>query len=151
MTPDSPDATAWERIRETVKADATNYRDQGDTVIEVFADHSTVRQPTDQPVTFSYTVPGDTISDLQQHVTGGLRLHTEIKYVDVEGTRLYVLDVRAEGEDLTVLIAGGVRSELLQEFTDERGPARTVVRSVSGTVPLELRHDSVEPFLTGLD
>jgi len=130
---------------------ATEYREQGDTVLEVFADHGTVRQPTDEPVTFSYTVPSDTVSEIQQHINDGTRLHTEVQYVDVEGTRLYVLAVHDESAALRVLIAGGVRHESLREFVDERGPARTLVRSVTGAVPLELRHDSVELFLVGFD
>lgn len=151
MEPDRPDTTAWDRVRDHVSANATAYRQRGDTVLEAFADHSTVRQPPEQPLTFSYTVPNDVISELQDHVRDDARLTTDVRYVDVAQTRLYVLETHDERAELRILIAGGIRHQSLQQFVAAHGPARTVVRSVTGTVPLELRHDSVNPFLDGFD
>lgn len=151
MSSNNPDAAAWERVRDRVSETATEYRQQGDTVLEVFADHSTLRQPSDQPLTFSFTVSDDTISELQKHIRENVRLDTEIKYVDVERTRLYVLNAHDEHGKLRVLIAGGIRHRSLRRVSDEDGPARTIVRSITDTIPLELRHSSVAPFLVGVE
>lgn len=151
MESNRPDTTAWERVRDRVNATAAEYREHGDTVLEVFADHSAVRQPPDGPITFSYTVPDDTIAELQKHVRDSAPLHTDIQYVDVEQTRMYVLDVHDESAGVRVLIAGGVRHESIGEYTDEDGPARTVIRSATGMDPVEFQHDSVAPFFVGFD
>lgn len=151
MESNRPDTTAWERVRDRVNAMAAEYREHGDTVLEVFADHSAVRQPSDEPITFSYTVPDDTIAELREHVGDSTPLHTEIRYVDLEQTRMYVLEVHDESAGLRVLIAGGVRHQSIREYTDEDGPARTVIRSATGMDPVEFHHDSVAPFVTGFD
>jgi hypothetical protein len=151
MSSNNSDAAAWERVRDRVSETATEYRQQGDTVLEVFADHSTLRRPSDQSLTFCFTVPDDTISELQKHIREDVRLDTEIRYVDVEGTRLYVLEAHDEHTNLRILIAGGIRHRSLRQVSDENGPARTVVRSITDTIPLELYHSSMAPFLVGVE
>lgn len=151
MSANDPDAAAWKRVRDRVSETAREYRQQGDTALEVFADHGTLRQPSDQPPTFSFTVSDDTVSELQEHIREDVRLDTAIKYVDVEGMRLYVLEAHDEQTNLRVLIAGGVRHRSLRQVSNENGPARTVVRSITDTIPLELRHRSVAPFLVGVE
>lgn len=149
MSSNNSDAAAWERVRNRVSETAREYRQQGDTALEVFADHGTLRQPSDQPPTFCFTVSDDTVSELQKHIREDVRLGTEIKYADVEGTRLYVLEAHDEHTKLKILIAGGIRHRSLRQVSDENGPARTIVRSITDTVPLELRHSTVAPFLVG--
>jgi hypothetical protein len=151
MSSDRPRTAAWERVRERVRADAAAYREEGDTVIEVFADHGAVQQPPDHPVRFSFTVPGDTVSTLRQRVEDSSHLRTEVQYVDVDGTRLYVLDVHDDGTEQRILLAGGIGHRQLAQCPDADGPARTVVLSVTGTVALELHHGAAGPFLVDLE
>ena len=143
-------ATAWERIRDRVSTMATTYREDGETVLEVFADYSAVKQRSDQPVTFSFTVPDDTVDELVQQVEDGVLLETDVQYVDVNRTRLYVLEVYDEAADLRIFVAGGIDHQSLTELTNMDGPARTTVRSATGTVALELRHSDIAPFLVEL-
>ena len=158
----TPSTTAWQRVRDRVRADAADYRAGGATVIEVFADHGTVRAPTKQPVTFSFTIPDDTVAMLRRQLEdqrGRSRLKTEIQYADADQTRFYVLTVRDEAASLRILIAGGVDHDALTDHTgtdtdtdtDTPYSARTVLRSVTDTIALELRHATLDPFLVGLD
>ena len=150
MSPDRPRTAVWQQIRERVQTRAAADRETGDTVVEVFADFGAVRQPPDRPMTLSFTVPDDTVAELRDHSVDGSSLETEIQYVDVESTRLYVLEISDESVDRRVLVAGGVGHQSLSNYTDTTGAARTVVRSATGTVGLELRHADREPFLDGL-
>jgi hypothetical protein len=150
MSPDRPLTAAWQQIRERVRTRAATYREAGETVVEVFADFGAVRQPSDRPMTLSFTVSDDTVAELREHSVDGSLLKTEVQYVDVEGTRLYVLEVDDESTDRRVLVAGGVDHQSLSNYTDTTGVARTVVRSATGTVGLELRHADREPFLEEL-
>ena len=140
----------WQQIRARVRTRAAAYRETGDTVVEVFADFGAVRQPSDQPMTLSFTVPGATVAELRDHSVEGSLLETEIQYVDIEGTRLYVLEISDESADRRLLVAGGVDHQSLSNYTDTTGAARTVVRSATGTVGLELRHADRGPFLDNL-
>lgn len=67
--------------------------------------------------------------------------------VDVEETHLYVLNAHDEHGQLRGLIAGGIRHRSLRWVSDENRPARIIVRSITDTIPLELRHSSMAPFL----
>jgi hypothetical protein len=149
MSPDNPVTTAWEQIRARVRTDAAAYRERGDSVCEVFADHGAVRQSDEGPVVLSFTVSGETATALEEHVNDRSVSRTEIRYADVDQVRFYVLDVH-DGTT-RVLVAGGIRHQHLLEYLDASGPARTVLRSATGTTVLELHHGSVEPFLAELE
>jgi len=151
MSPDNPLTTAWKQIRDRVRTDAAAYREQGDSVCEVFADHGGVRQSAEGPVTFSFTISGETATELGEHIGDRSVSQTEIRYADVDQVRFYVLDVHDGTETVRVLVAGGIRHQHLLECVDANGPARTVLRSATGTTVLELHHESVEPFLAELE
>jgi hypothetical protein len=151
MSPENPITTAWEQIRDRVRTDAAAYRERGDSVCAVFADHGAVRQSAEAPVTFSFTIPGETATALEEHVGDRSVSQTEIQYVDVDQVRFYVLDVHNRAGTTRILVAGGVRHQSLLECVDANGPARTVLRSATGTTALELRHESVGPFLAELE
>ncbi|ERH09158.1 MAG: hypothetical protein J07HX64_00910 [halophilic archaeon J07HX64] len=133
-----------------MRTKAAAYREAGDTVVEVFADFGAVRQQSDQPMTLSFTAPDDTVDELRDHSVDGSPLETEVQYVDIEGTRLYVLEVNDKGADRRLLVAGGVDHQSLSNYTDTTGAARTVVRSATGTVGLDLHHADRSPFLADL-
>jgi hypothetical protein len=101
-------------------------------------------------MTLSFTVSDDTVAELREHSVDGSLLETEVQYVDVEGTRLYVLDVDDESADRRMLVAGGVDHQSLSNYIDTTGAARTVVRSATGTVGLDLHHADRSPFLSDL-
>ncbi|MFC6737219.1 hypothetical protein ACFQEQ_13345, partial [Halolamina salina] len=63
MSGDHPLAAAWTRVRNVVGSTAATYREEGREVVEVVADHATVRG-SDDPVTLSFTVPGDAADEL---------------------------------------------------------------------------------------
>jgi hypothetical protein len=151
MSPENPITTAWEQIRERVRADAAAYRERGDSVCEVFADHGAVRQSAEGPVTFSFTIPGDTATELEKQVGDRSVSQTQIQYTDVDNVRFYVLAVQDRTGATRVLVAGGIRHQQLLECTDANGSARTVLRSATGATVLELQHESVGPFLAELE
>jgi hypothetical protein len=151
MTANTTLTTAWQRIRERVTTRAATYRNDGDTVLELFADHGAVRQSPDQPVTFSFTIPDDDVAELRDRVGDSSSLWTNIEYVDVTRTRLYVLVVHAETAELRILVAGGIRHQALGKCPETDRSARTVLRSATGTVGLELHHSDCSPFLADLD
>ena len=150
MSPDRPRTAVWQQIREQVRARAAAYREAGDAVVEVFADFGAVQQQSDRPMTLSFTVSDDTVAELREHSVDGSPLETEIEYVDIEGTRLYVLEITDGGEDQRLLVAGGVDHQSLSNYIDTTGAARTVVRSATGTVGLDLHHADRSPFLSDL-
>jgi hypothetical protein len=150
MTTNMTLTTAWQRIRERVTTRAATYRNDGDTVLEVFADHGAVRQPPDQRVTFSFTIPDDDVAKLREHVGDSSSMWTDVEYLDVVQTRLYVLAVRDEAAELRIFVAGGIRHRALQECPQTDGPAQTILRSATGTVALELHHSDRSPFLENL-
>ena len=151
MPSENPTTTAWEQIRERVRTAAAAYREQGDSVCAVFADHGAVRPSDEGPVTFSFTISGETATALEDHVADRSISQTEIQYADVDRVRFYVLDVHDRTEPIRILVAGGIRHQRLLACVDTNGPARTVLRSATGTTVLELHHESVEPFLAALE
>jgi ribosomal protein S28E/S33 len=151
MPSENPITTAWEQIRDRVRTDAAAYRERGDSVCEVFADHGAVRQSDEGPVRFSFTISGETATALEDHIGDRSVSRTQVQYADVDQVRFYVLDVHDRARAVRILVAGGVRHQSLLEYTDASGPARTVLRSVTGTTVLELEHESVEPFLAELE
>lgn len=143
-------AAAWDRLRETATNVAAEYRADGHTVVEAYADHGTVRSATGEPLTFVFTVPDDAVTGLQRTITTTQIHRTEIQYVDTDGYRLYVLDIHQSDDSAIALVAGGIQRKLLQEYADTTGQAQTVVRSLDNTIALKLQHDMRTPFLTGL-
>lgn len=150
MTAETPLTTAWNRVREHVSQIADTHRSNGNTVIEVFADHGTVHTPTDGPVTFVFTLPGETIETLRQRGIEDAVSQTEIQYGDVDAHRLYLLTVETTAE-VTVIIAGGIRHDRLTACADAAGRARTRLRGIDDTVGLQLEHDDVAPFVCDLE
>lgn len=151
MSSEEPLTTAWAQIRERVQADAATYRERGESVCVVFADHGAVTQSTEGPVNFSFTIPGDTATELEDHIGDRSVSQTEVQYVDVDQVRFYVLDISDRTAERRILLAGAVRHQPLLNCLDASGAARTVLRSVTGDTVLELQHGSVRPFLTELD
>ncbi len=150
MSADHPLAEAWTRVRNVVATTAAASRDEGREVVEVVADHATARLD-DGVVTFSFTVPGDVATELAAAVAEDATYRTEVQYVDVDGTRLFVLDVRAADAPV-VLLAGGIGHDRLQPHADEPDTAaRTVVRRVDGSEAARFEHERVAPFLAELD
>ncbi len=154
MTEETVLTTAWRQIREQIRTDAAEYRAAGDTVIEAFADHSAVRRASEETIRFSFTIPNNTVTEIQQHAQPQSLSHTEIRYTDVDRTRFYVLHVHDEPPTVRVLIAGAVDHRSLTDSVDSltgtQRSARTVLRSATGTVVLNLRHASLDPFLAEL-
>lgn len=154
MTEETALTAAWRQIREQIRTDASEYRAAGDTVIEAFADHSAVRRASEQTIRFSFTIPDNTVTEVQQHAQHESLSHTKIQYTDVDRTRFYVLHVHDKPPTVRVLIAGAVDHQSLMESVDSltgtQGSARTVLRSATGTIVLNLRHASLGPFLAEL-
>jgi len=150
MSPENPITTAWEQIRERVRADAAAYRERGDAVCEVFADHGAVSRSAEGHVILSFTISGDTVTKLEDHLGGRSVSQTQVQYADVDQVRFYVLELYDGTGAIQGLVAGGVGHKGLLECTGANGSARTVLRSVTGTTVLELEHESVEPFLAEL-
>lgn len=150
MPTETPLTLAWNRLRETVTTIATEYRTNGHSVVETYADHGTVKTATGEPLTFAFTVPGDAATTLRQAVTPTEVHQTEIQYVDIDGYRLYVLEIHQADDSAIALVAGGIRLQALREHADTAGQAETIVRSLDDTVALKLQHDTRTPFLTGL-
>ncbi|GAB7012432.1 DUF7529 family protein [Halolamina salina] len=149
MSGDHPLAAAWTRVRNVVGSTAATYREEGREVVEVVADHATVRG-SDDPVTLSFTVPGDAADELAAAVDDDATYRTEVQYVDVDGTRLFVLEVRAP-EAPVVLLAGGVGHDSLRPHaSDPDAPARTLVRRVDGGEAAQFGHERVAPFVDKL-
>ena len=145
-----PRTAAWQQVREHVKAKATAHRENGGTAVEVFADFGAVRQPPDRPVTLSFTAPDGTVADLRSRDVDGAFLETEVRYVDTDGTRLYALEIGDGETGLWLLVAGGIDHRSLSGYADTTGAARTVVRSATGAVGVELRHADRDPFFAEL-
>ncbi|MFC7187732.1 DUF7529 family protein [Halorubrum yunnanense] len=150
MSAETPLTAAWNRLRETVTSVAAEHRTDGRTVVEAYADHGAVRSATGEPLTFVFTVPGDATTALRRAVAPTEVRRTEVRYVDIDGYRLYVLEIHQADDSPVALVAGGIRQRSLREQADTAGRARTVVRSLDDTVALELRHDTRTPFLTEL-
>lgn len=150
MPTETPLTAAWNRIRETVTTAAAEYRADGHTVVETYADHGTVRSGADEELTFVFTVADDAATTLQRTLTATAIDRTEVRYVDVDGHRLYVLEIHQAEDAAIAFVAGGIRQQRLREHADTTGRARTVVRSLDDTVALELQHDTRAPFLTEL-
>ncbi|WP_435114905.1 DUF7529 family protein [Halolamina sp. C58] len=149
MSGDHPLAAAWTRVRNVVSSTAATYREDGHEVVEVVADHATVRQ-TDDAVTLSFTAPGDLADELAAAVDDDAAYRTEVQYVDVDGTRLFVLDVQAPDAPV-VLLAGGVGHDSLRPHASEPdAAARTLVRRVDGREAARFDHERVAPFVDGL-
>jgi len=149
MSGDHPLAAAWTRVRNVVGSTAATYREEGRTVVEAVADHATARQ-ADDAVTLSFTVPGDVADDLAAAVDDDADYRTEVQYVDVGGTRLFVLDVQSPDAPV-VLLAGGVAHDSLRPHaSDPEADARTLVRRVDGREAARFGHERVAPFVAEL-
>lgn len=150
MTTETPLTAAWSRIRQELTSTAETHRENGTAVIEAIADHGTVQASTGEPLTFVFTLPGDTIGRLRDRVSEDAVSGTDVRYADVDGHRLYLLGVRTT-DDVRILVAGGVRHDRLAAHADASGRARTRLRGVDGTVGIRLEHDDVAPFVGGLE
>jgi len=149
MPGDHPLAAAWTRVRNVVRSTAATYREDGHQVVEAVADHATARE-TDDAVTLSFTVPGDVADELAAAVDDDATYRTEVQYVDVDGTRLFVLDVQAPDAPI-VLLAGGVDHDSLRPHAaDPDAPARTIVRRVDGREAARFGHERAAPFVDEL-
>lgn len=151
MSADTPPTAAWNRLRETVATVAADHRAAGRTVVEAYADHGTVRASDDGPLTFVFTVSGETATALSEQTTASAIRRTDVQYVDTGGYRLYLLEVHQPDDDVVTLVAGGIRQQSLEAYANTSGPARTRVRSISDVVALELAHDNRAPFLAGVE
>lgn len=150
MTTETPLTAAWSRIREELTSTAEAHRENGISVVEAYADHGTVRTSTEGPITFVFTLPGETIERLRDRVTEDAVSETEVRYSDVDGQRLYLLSVRTT-DGMRILVAGGVRHDRLTACADASGRARTRLRGVDGTAGLHVEHDDVAPFVRDLE
>lgn len=150
MTPSNPLTAAWSDVRELTAATADQHRQAGHTVIEAVSDHATVQDVDGAPVTFLFTVMDSVATELMDVIDDGMTFQTEVQYVDVDGVRLFVLHISADG--VRVLLAGGIQHDALVahvEAPDESG--RVAVRRADGALASQFTVDRVAPFIVGLE
>ena len=150
MSANTPPTAAWNRLRDTVATIAADYRAAGHTVIEAYADHGTLKAPDDGPLTFVFTVSGETATALSEQTSASAIRRTEVQYVDAGGYRLYLLAIHQPDDDAVALVTGGIQERSLAPHANTSGSARTRVRSITDSVALELAHDDRAPFFEGL-